>query len=266
MHTRVIPVLLLSQRGLYKTRRFKQPVYLGDPVNTFRIFNEKCCDEIVLLDIMATVEGRGPTYDLISEIANECFMPLCYGGGVSTLRHYEKLFTLGVEKVAVNSAAISNPDLLSQAAREFGSQSIVAVIDYRRNLWGAEKACVRRGTSLTALAPGDLAKHFQDQGVGEVIVQSIARDGCMSGYDLPLVKSIASTLSIPVIACGGAGGVGDIASVIVDCGAAGAAAGSMFVFQGARRGVLISYPDRNALEHVIHQRRAGVSIPDAKPQ
>ncbi len=243
---RVIPVLLLDGPRLVKTVRFRAPRYLGDPVNAVRIFNRKEVDELALLDIGGAAAERGPNFDFIREIVSEAFMPVCYGGGVRTLAQLEKLFALGVEKVALNTAAAVLPGLIGEAARVFGSQSVVAAVDFRRKLLGGATAVAARGTVDLKRPPADLARAAVDAGAGEIFLQSVERDGAMAGYDLAVVREVAAAVPVPVIACGGAGGLADLAAAIA-AGASAAAAGSLFVYQGKLRAVLISYPSPDEL-------------------
>ncbi len=243
---RVIPVLLLEGRRLVKTIRFAQPRYLGDPMNAVRIFNQKEVDELILLDITATEENRGPQFDFIQEIVSEAFMPVCYGGGVQSLAQMERLFKLGVEKVSLGSAAAALPGLVSEAAAAFGSQSVVVCIDHKSRLRGGQKVVINRGRRELAGLPADFAQAVADAGAGEVLLQSVDRDGTMQGYDLVLLAEVAARVRTPVVVCGGAGSMADF-SAAIRAGAAGVAAGSMFVFQGRLRAVLISYPSRAEL-------------------
>lgn len=239
---RAIPCLLLRDRGLVKTKRFKDPVYLGDPVNVIKIFNDKEVDELVLLDITATREQRRPAFDYLERIAGECFMPLCYGGGVRTVEDMRRLFALGIEKVSVNTRAVEDPSFIRAASEEFGRQSVIVSIDVKKSLLRGREVRTHGGTRRGRWKPLDFAREAEDQGAGELLLTSIDHDGTMSGYNLELVREVAGAVSVPVIACGGAGSVSDLDLVVREGGAAAAGAGSMFVFQGPHRGVLISYP------------------------
>ncbi len=250
--TRVIPILLLSEGGLVKTKRFKEPKYVGDPLNAVRIFNDKEVDEIVLLDIDATRAGRSPDYKLIEEIASECFMPMAYGGGVRSVEEIRQLLKLGVEKVVVNSAAARDRNLIGQASLEFGSQSIVGSIDVKKHLWGRYTVFTESGRRDLGQDPVELARRYESEGIGEILVNSINNDGMMSGYDLDLVRSVAGAVRVPVVACGGAGCVADFAEA-VRAGASAVAAGSLFVFYGKHRAVLISYPTRSELTSIFQE-------------
>jgi cyclase len=253
LHQRVIPVLLLDGNGLYKTERFRAPRYLGDPINTVRIFNEKGCDELMILDITATLEQRSPAFDLLAEIASECFMPICFGGGVRTVQDCERLFGIGVEKVAINTAALTDPNLIREAAKEFGSQSVMVVADYRRTLFGQRIVYSRRGRVRTKWQVVDYARHVEQQGAGELVVQSIERDGTGKGFDLSTIRQVAEAVTIPVVGCGGAGSVEDLVAVLNTAHAA--AAGSMFVFHGPHRAVLISYPNYKKMRGLLKNGR-----------
>lgn len=248
LQTRVIPVLLLKDRGCVKTRQFKNPTYLGDPKNIVRIFNDKEVDELVILDITASKKQRPPDFEFIKELAVECFMPVCYGGGIQRLEDVQKLFALGIEKVALNSYAFENPHFIQELAAYFGSQSIVVSIDVKKNLFGQYRCFTHNGTKNTGLEPHVFARQIADLGAGELLINSIDADGTMKGYDISLVKQITTNVSIPVIACGGAGSLEHFRQVVIDAGAAAAAAGSFFVFQGIHRAVLISYPSYQQLE------------------
>ena len=249
--SRVIPCLLLSDSGLVKTVKFGTPKYIGDPINAVRIFNDKEVDELVVLDISATRAVRGPRFDMIREIAAECFMPLTYGGGVRTIEQMDRLFRSGVEKVSLNSEVFCTPQLVREAARRFGAQSVIVSIDVRRNWMGRYRVWSDGGRKDSGLDPYDHARQMVDLGAGEILVQSIDRDGTMDGYDLDLVRRITSSVSVPVVACGGAGKFEDLSRVIRDAGAAAAAAGSLFVFHGKHRAVLISYPTQQELAAVL---------------
>lgn len=242
-NTRFIPCLLLQRSRLVKTVKFLNPIYIGDPVNAINIFNEKEVDEILFLDISATPDKRGPNFSLIENIASEAFMPLGYGGGIQSIYDIEKLFKLGVEKVILNSIAFFNPNLVSEASKIFGSQSIVVAIDIKLNFWNINEVWTLCNTFNTKLNPVEYAIRMQDLGAGELFLNSIDRDGTMRGYDIPLIRSISSCIEIPLIACGGASNLNDMKRVIIEGGASAAAAGSMFVFHGIHKAVLITYPE-----------------------
>jgi imidazole glycerol-phosphate synthase subunit HisF len=238
---RIIPVLLLTESGVVKTTRFKEPRYIGDPLNALRVFNDKEVDEITILDIEAWKHDRGPDFQRVAELAGECFMPLGYGGGVTTLDQIRTLFRSGVEKVLLNSALHSHPGLISKAADAAGSQSIVACVDVRRNWLGKPRAFVRGGTVDTGVDPVEWASRAVSKGAGEVIINSIDRDGTQSGYDIELVRAVCRAVPVPVVAMGGAGSLSHMMEA-VRSGADAAAAGSLFVFHGKHRAVLITYP------------------------
>jgi len=245
--TRVIPVLLLRNRGLVKTVKFKDAKYVGDPINSVRIFNEKEVDELVFLDITATPEGRGPNFDLLQDIAGEAFMPMAYGGGLTAMDEVRRVFSLGFEKVIFNTAAYGKPQLISEAVSIYGAQSVVGCVDVRRTLLGRYELFTHSGEKRR---PGNLLQHLAELerlGVGEILVNSIDRDGTQSGYDLKLLREVSQAVSVPVIACGGAGGIDDFAAAVHNGGASAVAAGSLFVFMGPHRAVLINYPDRKVL-------------------
>jgi imidazole glycerol-phosphate synthase subunit HisF len=245
--TRIIPCLLLRNQGLVKTVKFKEPKYLGDPINIVRIFNDKEVDELVFLDITATPEKKKPPMELLSRITSECFMPLCYGGGVRDLDTMSALYGMGVEKVALNTIAVENPALVSTASTEFGSQSVIVSIDVKKKLFGGYEVVTNGGRKATGLDPIEHARSMERAGAGEILLNSVDRDGTMQGYDLDLVRRVSSAVGIPVVACGGAANVADLSRVVKDAGASAAAAGSMFVFQGQHRAVLISYPSQKEL-------------------
>lgn len=243
---RIIPVILLHGTRMVKTQKFKNPVYLGDPINVVRIFSEKEADEIVILDIDASVKGREPQYDFLEQIATEAFMPVSYGGGVRTIAQIQRLLRLGVEKVIVNTAVLENKDVVMRAAEFFGSQAIVGGVDIMRQASGNRVVVTKSRKRRHGL---DFKKHINElveAGVGEIFVNNVDRDGCMAGYDLDVVREVAD-VGVPVVMCGGAGSLVHMREVIEN-GAAAAAAGSMFVFKGRNRAVLISYPDDIELE------------------
>lgn len=244
---RVIPTLLLKGRGLVKTTRFKNPVYVGDPINAIKIFNDKGVDELMLLDITATEEGRGPAFQTIEDIASECFMPVAYGGGISTIEQARKILGLGIEKIVVNSAALDNSGLVNEAAREFGSQAVTVSIDVRRRLFGRYEVVTARGSKGTGRNPAEFAKQCQDAGAGEILLTAVDRDGTMEGYDHDLISTVAGGVSVPVVASGGAKDLGDFAKAVNDSGAAAVAGGAIFVFQGKHKAVLITYPNQATL-------------------
>jgi len=252
---RVIPVLLLHNRGLVKSVKFRNYKYVGDPINAVKIFNEKEVDEICILDITATRQKKQPDIEHLSEIVSEAFMPMSYGGGINSLEQAETLFYNGVEKVTLNYAATQNKKLIGEIATRYGSQSVVASIDYKTNWMGRTSVYTLNGTEDIKMSAIDKAKEVQDYGVGEIILNSIDRDGTYQGYDLPMIEKISSAVSIPVVACGGASNVEDFKKA-VDAGASAVAAGSMFVFQGRHRAVLISYPKKEDLDFKLFSKKS----------
>ncbi|MEO8680293.1 MAG: AglZ/HisF2 family acetamidino modification protein [Vicinamibacterales bacterium] len=246
LRTRVIPCLLLSNGGLVKTVKFQDPKYVGDPINAVRIFNDKEVDEMVFLDIGATAAGSGPNFDLLADIASEAFMPFAYGGGVTTVEHIRRLFFLGVEKVVLNTAAVSNPTLIRDAVSLAGSSSVVVSMDVRRSFLGKYSVCTRSGRLDIKRDPIDYAREVEQLGAGEIFLTAIDRDGTQSGYDLALIERVAGAVSIPVVASGGAGILEHFKEAVTH-GASAVAAGSFFVFHGRHRAVLITYPDYGAL-------------------
>lgn len=246
LRARIIPCLLVHQGGLVKTKSFKEPKYVGDPINAVRIFNEKEADELMVLDIDATVKNALPNFDLIAKLAAECRMPLCYGGGVTTALQAQRIIDMGVEKVAVSAAAIDNPSLLTQMADAVGCQSVVAVLDIRKRLGIFSKGYevyTHNATVRHKSDPVELARQLQDAGAGEIVINSIDNDGKMSGYDLELASQFKKALKIPVTYLGGAGSIDHIGDLLEENGVVGAAAGSLFVFKGKYRAVLINYPN-----------------------
>ena len=248
---RIIPCLLVKENGLVKTVNFKDPKYLGDPINAVRIFNEKEIDELIVLDINATVKNKPPDYQLIEQLAGECRMPLCYGGGVTTAEQVKRIVQLGVEKVAISAAAIDNPKLLTEAAECVGNQSVVAVLDVKKRLIGKKyEVHTHNGKKGCGKSPMELAPLFESYGAGEIVLNSIDNDGKMKGYDLDLVHSVLQHISVPLTVLGGAGSLHDIGNLFERFGLVGAAAGSLFVFKGSYRAVLINYPNRNEKDDI----------------
>ena len=251
LSTRVIPCLLLRNQGLVKTVKFKDPKYVGDPINAVRIFNDKEVDELLFLDITATNERKRPPLKVIGEIASECFMPLAYGGGIRTLDDIREIFTVGVEKVCINSYAVEDPSFIAKAADIFGNQSIVVSIDVKKGLFGKYEVFTHGGRSNTKLDPVEHAVRMEQMGAGELFINSIDRDGTQQGFDIELVRKVASAVRIPVIACGGAGTVAHFREAVKQGGASAVSAGSMFVFHGKHRAVLITYPGQEELERLF---------------
>lgn len=245
LRPRIIPCLLVHQGGLVKTQVFKTPKYVGDPINAVKIFNEKEADELMVLDIDATVLGREPDYSLISKMANECRMPFCYGGGVTKVVQAMRIIAMGVEKVAVSSAVIANPQLLTEISAAIGRQSVVAVLDVRKKKGLLQKdfeVCTHNATIAYKKDPIELAIHLQEAGAGEIVVNAVDRDGLMQGFDLEMGLEFRRALKVPLTILGGAGTLDDISEIFVKVGMVGAAAGSLFVFKGKYRAVLINYP------------------------
>lgn len=244
---RVIPVLLLRNQVLVKSKRFGNETYIGDPINAVRIFNDSMADEIVVLDILATRENRCISLDFVRDLGEEANMPFAVGGGIRSIEQIRQIINAGAEKVIIGAYAAENPDFIREASDTFGSSTIVVCIDVKKKLLGGKEARIRNATKPVQWAPLDYAKLMEEKGAGEIILQSVDRDGEMNGYDLDLIKSVSDTVNIPVIALGGAGSLKDLKAGFVDGGALGLAAGSFFVFHGGSRGVLINYPDREEL-------------------
>jgi cyclase len=243
---RVIPVLLLSGNGLVKTEGFDRPRYLGDPRNAVRIFNEKEADELILLDVGATDSGLGPRLKLIEEIVSEAFMPVAYGGGVRDVETAKAILGCGVERVVVNTAAVEDPSCVSRLAERFGVSTVVGCVDARADGPGRWEVCTGRGRTRTGVSVVEHARRLAGLGAGEILVQSVERDGTMAGYDLKLVRTVVRAVGVPVVACGGAGTLEHLRAGI-EAGASAVAAGSMFVYYGRLRAVLIGYPEPGEL-------------------
>jgi cyclase len=240
--SRVIPCLLLRGYGLVKTKKFKDAVYVGDPVNAVRIFSEKEADELTILDIDASKDGHEPNYELIEEIAGECLMPVGFGGGITNLAQVKRLIRSGVEKVIINSAAaLGNMQVITDAAGAFGSQAVVGAIDVRHSLLRGYRIVAKSGTLETSLKLEDHCQALVKAGAGEIFINNIDADGMMEGFDLKLIKRVADCVNVPVVACGGAGSVQDLLQAIREGGASAVSAGSLFVFHGKHRAVLINY-------------------------
>lgn len=252
LRSRIIPCLLVKNGGLVKTRQFDDPKYVGDPINAVRIFNEKEVDELFVIDIDATVQNREPNYTLIQNLAAECRMPLCYGGGVKTVGQIQKIVGLGVEKVSISASAVETPELITDAAAKVGSQSVVVVLDVKKSgLLRRYEVCTHNGSRKTGHNPVDFAVKVQSLGAGEIVVNSIERDGLMNGYDFHLIQEIRDSINVPLTVLGGAGSLQDIQDLVQQLGLVGAAAGSLFVFKGKYRAVLINYPSHNEKETMI---------------
>lgn len=242
LRPRIIPCLLIHQKGLVKTVQFKNHKYVGDPINAVRIFNEKEADELMVLDIDATVNNDEPNYDMIQNLAAECRMPLCYGGGIKTVDQALRIFSLGVEKIALSSVLVTNFEIITEISQKVGSQSVVAVLDIKKKLFGGYELFTHNGKKSTGIDPISFVKKIEDLGAGEIVINSIDNDGMMNGYDNILVDKIRNSISLPLTILGGAGSLSDIGSLVQKHGIIGAAAGSMFVFKGVYKAVLINYP------------------------
>lgn len=242
LRTRIIPALLLRDASLVKTRNFGKYTYVGDPANTVRIFNELEVDELIFLDITASPERRSPNLKVLREIADECFMPLAYGGGIDSLDKAKAIFDIGFEKVALNTHAIENPKLVTEIATHFGSQAVIASIDVKANFFGNQTVRFLAGRRATRLSPVDWATRLESLGAGEILLTSIDREGTWAGFDTQLTKRVVDAVSIPVIAHGGAGNVDHIRQVVREAGASAVAVGSMVVFQKKGMGVLVNFP------------------------
>ena len=254
LYPRIIPCLLVKDKGLVKTVNFKEPKYIGDPINAVRIFNEKVVDELIVLDIDATREKREPDYKMIADLASECRMPLCYGGGVTSTEQVKKIIQLGVEKVAISSAALENPSLVTASAECVGNQSVVVVLDVKKQSpAGKYEIWTHNGGRATGKCPIAVALQMERLGAGEIVVNSIANDGLMKGYDLDLIDKVRRSITVPLTVLGGAGSLADIGRLIGKYGAIGAAAGSLFVFKGVYRAVLINYPNKVEKDALIKE-------------
>lgn len=251
LRTRVIPVLLLRGESLVKTVRFGRFTYVGDPCNTVRIFNELEVDELCVLDITATKEGRGPNLALLADLANECFMPLSYGGGIRSFEQAESVFKIGIEKVILNTGAVEQPELVSRIAQHYGSQAVIVSIDVARDFLGRAQVRTRSGTRSTGMDPVQWAREAERLGAGEILLTAIDREGTWSGLDLELLKLVSHAVSIPVIAHGGAGRVEHLRQAVREGGASAVALGSMVVFQKKDMGVLVNFPEARDLEEAL---------------
>ena len=251
LRTRVIPCLLSKEGSLVKTIRFKKFNYIGDPVNTVRIFNELEVDELMFLDILASKKNRNIDFELIKDIADECFMPLSYGGGIKNIDEVQKIFEIGVEKVVLNSQAFGNLNLVESIAKKFGNQSIIGSIDIKKNFWGRPCVYSHHGTAKQKVGPLEWAKKLENSGVGELLITSIDQEGTWSGFDLDLIKLISENVRVPVIASGGAGCFEDIKLAVKTAGASAVALGSLVVYQKKGMGVLVNFPEEKKLKKLF---------------
>lgn len=250
LRPRILPSLLIQENGLVKTVNFKNPKYVGDPINAVKIFNEKAVDELAVFDIDATAKGLEPNYSLIERIANQSRMPLCYGGGVKTVEQAQKIFGLGIEKIALSSAVLQNPQLITEIANRVGSQSVIVVLDVKKKLFGGYEVYTHNGKKGTGINPFDFSEKAQKLGAGEIILNSIDQDGLMNGYDMSLINKIREKITLPLTVLGGAGNLDHIREVIAKHGVIGVAAGSLFVFKGVYKAVLINYPTKEEKENL----------------
>ena len=253
LRPRIIPCLLVRNKGLVKTLQFKDGKYVGDPINAVRIFNEKEADELMVIDIDATSSNNEPDYKMIENLASECRMPLCYGGGIKTLEQSQRIFSLGVEKIALSSAAIQNPSIVSEIASKVGSQSVVVVLDVKKKMFGGYDLYIHNGKKNINFNPVDFAIKMEKEGAGEIVINSIDNDGVMKGYDLDLIDKVRNSISLPLTVLGGAGNLEDIGGLIQKYGIIGAGAGSLFVFKGKYKAVLINYPNWEEKDSLINQ-------------
>lgn len=250
LRTRVIPLLLLYNGNLVKTIKFGKFSYIGDPINSVRIFNELEVDELIFLDITASSEKKDPNFNLLHEIANECFMPLSYGGGITSLEQAKKIFDIGFEKISINTSSIENPDLITKIANQYGSQAIIVSLDVKKNLFGKKTIRTFGGKKNTKKNPIDWAIEVENRGAGEILLTSIDNEGTWKGFDIDMIKKITSNVSIPVIAHGGAGNIEHITDAVKNARASAVALGSMVVFQKKGMGVLLNFPDKLNLKNL----------------
>ena len=253
IRSRVTPCLLVQDGGLVKTVKFKDPKYIGDPINAVRIFNEKEADELIVLDIDASVNNLEPDYKMIEHLANECLMPLCYGGGIKTLAHAEKIITLGVEKVALSSVVFDQPSLIVDIANKIGRQSVVVVLDVKKKTLSSNyNVWTHNGLNNTKRNVVDVIHQIQNLGVGEIVLNFIDFDGTEAGYPIKIIYQLKNDIRVPLTIMGGAKSLKDMGDAVEHCGLMGVAAGSLFVFKGKYRAVLINYPERQQKEEFIY--------------
>ncbi len=247
-------MLLVKDNGLVKSVQFKNHKYVGDPINAVKIFNDKEVDELAILDISATAKGKGPDVKRIAEIASEAFMPLSYGGGITNFEQVRNVLTNGIEKVVLNKSAHERPELITEIANAFGSQSVVVSIDVKKNMWGKYKVFTDNGTKNSGLDPVEFASQCEARGAGEILLNSIERDGTYKGYDVHLLQMVTNSVNIPIVACGGAGTIEDFQAAVKEGKASAVSAGSMFVFQRPHNAVLISYPTQKQLQEQFYSQ------------
>ncbi|KAA9041467.1 imidazole glycerol phosphate synthase subunit HisF [Ginsengibacter hankyongi] len=249
---RIIPCLLLKGKGFVKTMNFKHPVYLGDPLNIVKIFNVKMIDELMILDITASAEGRKPNFELIQKISSISFSPLTYGGGITSLDEAKRLFSIGIEKICLNTAVFKNPKLLHEINKLYGSQSLIVSLNIFRNFLGSYRIVDNSTKSIvTDLSIPESVKWLESNGAGEILINDVNNDGVMKGYNIDLIKMVTSVSTVPVIACGGCGNLGHIREVLTEGGASAAAVGSFFVFNGKHKAVLLSYPSQAVISNLL---------------
>jgi cyclase len=251
LRPRIIPCLLIQNKGLVKTVRFKNPKYVGDPINAVRIFNEKEVDEIMVLEIDATSGNLEPDYKMIENLAAECRMPLCYGGGIKTVEQAQRIFSLGVEKVAISSAAINNPGLIKEISTRVGNQSMIIVLDVKKGKNNKYEIWTNNGTTFSGKEMVSFAREVEELGAGEIVINSIDHDGVMKGYNIEMIDQVRSQVHLPITVLGGAGNLNDIKQLIDHFGIIGASAGSLFVFKGVFKAVLINYPSREIKTELV---------------
>jgi cyclase len=251
LQTRIIPCLLLKDDSLVKTVNFKKPAYIGDPVNTARIFNELEVDELVLLDISATNNNRKPDFKILAELANECFMPLAYGGGINNFEDAKKIFKIGIEKVIINTVVFEKPEFVTQLAEHFGNQAVVVSIDVKKNFFGKHQVYSNSGSKKQKIDPVEWAIEVEKLGAGEILLTAIHQEGTWSGFDLDIIKKISNAVKIPIIANGGASSISDIEKAVIEGQASAVSLGSMVVYQNKGMGVLVNFPDKNNFEMIL---------------
>lgn len=253
INKRVIPSLLLYRGGLYKTTQFGNHRYIGDPINAVKLFNEKEVDELMFFDISASLNNKDLNYNMIQNIASECFIPLSYGGGIKTKEQISKLFRIGIEKISLSSSIIEDPKLLVESSKEFGNQSIIVTIDVKKDFWGKKKVFIYNGTKNTKLDPIQFAKHVESLGAGEIIINSIDNDGVMKGFDLELLENVKSNTNIPIVALGGAGNLNHLKEAFDKCKIDAVACGSLFLYKGPLKAVLINYPNYKEFQKFLNE-------------